>query len=88
MAHSDETATVKPTIRIVGECYPVLSAQSINQQAELHLEFIAKLDHQLPQSLIVKHSNKVDGASYLQDIEGKLKKNIDGDQHLKLTSKW
>ena len=31
MAHSHETATVKPTIRIVGECYPVLSAQPISR---------------------------------------------------------
>jgi len=30
----------------------------------------------------------VDGTSHLQDTEGKLKKNIKGDQHLELTRKW
>jgi len=54
----------------------------------LHLEFIAKLDHELPQSLIVKHSDKADGPSHLRDTDGKLKKNTEGEQHFKLTRKW
>jgi len=54
----------------------------------MYLEFIGKPDHEFPQSLIVKYSDKADGASHLRDTEGKLKKNMEGEQHLKLTSKW
>jgi len=54
----------------------------------MHLEFIGKLDHPLPQSFIVKYSDKADSPSHLRDTEGKLKKNLEGEQCLKLTSKW
>jgi len=47
-----------------------------------------KLNHKLPQSFIVKHSDKANSPSHLRVTEGKVKKNIEGEQHLKLISEW
>jgi len=51
-------------------------------------EFIGELEYKFPQLFIVKYSGEGDSSSPLQDTEGKLEKNIQGEQHLKLKNKW